>query len=77
MGRKIENSIWVVHGLQNTASASVRRAATLSDLRIAPRARRYTPKWVFNFTTYREKSQDISKKPQMSGKSTLSAKKLR
>ena len=49
-------------GPQGFAPASVRRFAPLSGLRYAPRARRCTPVWFFNFPTHREKKSRYQQK---------------
>ena len=49
-------------GPRGSAPASVRRFAPHSGLRSAPRARRRTPVWFFNFTIHREKVKILSKK---------------
>ena len=62
MGGKIENSIWDASGPQSTVSASVHRFPALSGLRSTLRARRCTPKRLFNFTTDLENKSRYQKK---------------
>ena len=65
MGGKIKKSHGATPaGPRGSAPASVRRFAPLSGLRSAPRARRCTPVWFFNFTTPREKKSRYQQKSQ-------------
>ena len=62
-------------GPRGSAPASVPRFAPLSGLRSAPRARRCTPVWFFNFPTHREKkSRYQQKSPRYQANPRYSAK---